>query len=84
MTRPVHFRVEGGGIGGPTLSLSQPTACNRIGFNVPDTDAVTCPSCRATEIYELTARRHLEVVEALSYPKEDHPCLTPHRRSSTS
>lgn len=76
MARPIHYRLEG--VGNPTLS--QTTACKLIGFNVTDTDAVTCPQCKSTEIYILTARRHQEVVDALSYPKEDHPCLTPHRR----
>jgi hypothetical protein len=51
-----------------------------MGFNVTDTDLVTCPLCHSTGIYKLTALRHREVVEALSSPKEDHPCLTPHPR----
>lgn len=76
MARPVHFRVEG--VGTPTLS--QPTACGQLGFNVLDTDLVTCPLCRSIDIYQLTALRHREVVEALAYPKEEHPCLTPHPR----
>lgn len=78
MARFIHFRVEG--VGNPTLS--QTTACREIGFNVPDTDAVTCPKCRGTELYTLTALRHQEVVDALSSPKEDHPCLPP--QSATS
>lgn len=77
--RAVHFRVEG--VGGSTpSSISQPTACYQMGFNVTDTDLVTCPLCHSTGIYQLTALRHREVVEALSSPKEDHPCLTPHPR----
>lgn len=76
MARFIHFRMEG--IANPTLS--QTTACgNGDGFNVLDTDAVTCPKCRDTELYTLTALRHQQVVEALSSPKEDHPCLTPRR-----
>ncbi|QWY82829.1 hypothetical protein PP641_gp089 [Arthrobacter phage SilentRX] len=73
--RYVHYRVEG--VGAPTLS--KPTACGDLGFNVPDTDLVTCPACTSAGIYRLTHQRHREVVEALSYPKEDHPCLNNHR-----
>lgn len=72
MVRPIHFRT---GVEGPTPT----TACLQPGFNVPDTDAVTCPLCKSTGIYKLTALRHREVVEALSSPKEEHPCLTPHK-----
>lgn len=73
MARPVHFRVEG-----ESSTRSQPTACYEIGFNTLDTDLVTCPLCRSVGIYQLTALRHQEVVDALSSPKEEHPCLTPH------
>ena len=76
MGRAVHYRLEG--VGTPTLS--QPTACTEMGFNVPDTDLVSCRRCQNTELFALAALRHREVVEALAYPKEDHPCLTPHRR----
>lgn len=79
MPRAVHFRVEG-----TTSTRSQPTACTQIGFNTPDTDLVTCGACQLTDIYRLTHQRHTEVVEVLAYPKEDHPCLTPHRRSISS
>jgi hypothetical protein len=78
MARPVHFRVEG-----DSSTRSQPTACTQIGFNTPDTDLVTCPLCRGVEIYLLTALRHREVVEALSSPKEEHPCLKQHHSSTT-
>lgn len=74
MARPVHYRVAG-----ETSTRSQPTACTQIGFNTPDTDAVTCPACTLTTPYTQAAQRHREVVEALSSPKEDHPCLTPRR-----
>jgi hypothetical protein len=80
MVRPVHFRVEGVGAPTPqTTSISQPTACYQPGFNVLDTDAVTCPLCRTIPMFILTALRHQEVVDMLSSPKEDHPCLTPNR-----
>lgn len=78
MARAVHFRIDTNHTGG----IAQPTACGAIEFNTLDTDAVTCPKCRSTELYTLTAHRHREVVDALSSPKEDHPCLTP--RSATS
>ena len=78
MPRPIHYRV-GVETPTPTTSISQPTACHQPGFNVPDTDMVTCPLCKRTGIYQLTALRHQEVVEALAYPKEDHPCLTNHQ-----
>lgn len=71
MARRVHFRVDTGHTGG----ISQPTACGAIDFNTIDTDAVTCAQCRFADMYLLTALRHHEVVEALAYPKEDHPCL---------
>lgn len=80
MVRPVHFRVEGVGGSTPNTSISQPTACYQPGFNVTDTDLVTCPLCKSVGIYQLTALRHQEVVDALSSPKEDHPCLTPRPR----
>jgi hypothetical protein len=75
MTRAVHLRTEDGWGNYPNK-----TACGQLGFNVPDTDAVTCPACRLTGIYTIHAQRHREVVEALAYPKEDHPCLNPSRR----
>lgn len=74
--RAVHFRV--GGVGTPTLS--QPTACGELSFNVTDTDLVTCPRCKSTGPYISAATDHREVVGALAYPKEEHPCLTPHPR----
>lgn len=75
MARAVHFRIDTDFKGG----ISQPTACGAFEFNTIDTDHVTCPLCKSTGIYELTALRHREVVDALSSPKEDHPCLTPLR-----
>ena len=79
MVRPVHFRVEGVGGSTPNTTSYQSTACYQPGFNVLDTDAVTCPLCKDIPLYKLTALRHQEVVDMLSSPKEDHPCLTPHR-----
>lgn len=75
MARDVHYRVAG-----ETSTRSQPTACTMIGFNTLDTDAVTCGACQLTEVYRLTHQRHQEVVDALAYPKEEHPCLTPPTR----
>ena len=75
MARVVHFRVDG-----TTTGTYAATACTTEGFNTPDTDLVTCPWCRDVELYTLTARRHREVIEALAYPKENHPCLPPNRR----
>ena len=69
----VHFRIEG-----DSTTISQPTACWDLGFNTTDTDLVRCVRCRCTDLYKLTALRHREVVDALAYPKEDHPCLTNH------
>jgi len=74
VARRVHFRIDTDYKGG----ISQPTACGAFEFNTLDTDLVTCPQCRFVDIYLLTALRHREVVEALAYPKEDHPCLTNH------
>ena len=74
MARPVHLRITTNHTGG----ISQPTACGAMAFNTPDTDAVTCPLCRHTMLYIHAAQLHREVVEALAYPKEDHPCLPPH------
>lgn len=70
MARPVHFRT-----GDFTKSREYPVACVNRGFSTFDTDAVTCPLCRFTTDYQDAALRHHEVVEALAYPKEDHPCL---------
>lgn len=73
--RYVHWQTAKG-VG----RLPNTTACGDLGgFNVPDTDGVTCPICKRIPLFELTHLRHSEVVEALSYPKEDHPCLTPHQ-----
>lgn len=72
--RAVHYRVPG-----DSVTRSQPTACTQIGFNTLDTDAVTCGACHLTAIYVLNHQRHQEVVEALAYPKEDHPCLSNHQ-----
>lgn len=83
MARPVHFRVVGVGGSTPTTETYQPTACYQPGFNVLDTDAVTCPLCKDIPLYQLTALRHREVVEALAYPKEDHPCLAQHPSTTT-
>ena len=79
MVRPVHYRVPG-----TSATRSNPTACLQIGFNVTDTDAVTCPACHLTTAYIQAHARHCEVVAALAYPKEDHPCLTSHHPLSTS
>lgn len=76
MGRAVHFRIDTNHKGG----ISEPTACGAMAFNTLDTDAVTCPLCKGVGIYQLTALRHREVVEALAYPKEDHPCLIPRTR----
>jgi hypothetical protein len=76
LARYVHWQTAKG-VG----RLPNTTACGDLGgFNVIDTDAVTCPICKRVPLFELTALRHREVVEALSSPKEDHPCLNPHRR----
>lgn len=80
MVRPVHFRVVGVGASTPTTETYQPTACYQPGYSTLDTDTVTCPLCKDIPLYQLTVLRHLEVVDALSSPKENHPCLTPHRR----
>jgi len=77
MPQPVHYRA-----GTARLALTQPTACGVPGFSTTDTDTVTCPGCHRTGEYKLAALHHREVVEALAYPKEDHPCLNP--PSSTS
>jgi hypothetical protein len=84
MGRAVHFRVLGVGGSTPNTTTSQPTACYQPGFNTLDTDLVTCGACQLTGIYILTHQRHHEVVEALAYPKEDHPCLSQHQPSPTS
>lgn len=74
MSRLVHFRIDG-----DSKTISRPTACGGLGFNTPDTDLITCPNCRGSDLYRLSALRHREVVEALAYPKEDHPCLKSNR-----
>lgn len=76
MANVVHYRVEGLAAG----AISRPTACGKMGFNHPDTDQVTCPKCWCTDAYQQANTRHHEVVDALAYPKEDHPCLLPHSR----
>jgi hypothetical protein len=78
MSRAVHFRIPG-----TSATASNPTACWQIGFNTYDTDAVTCGACQLTTAYIQAHARHTEVVAALAYPKQEHPCLTQHR-SSTS
>lgn len=75
MARRVHFRIDHNHTGG----ISEPTACGAMAFNTLDTDLVTCTQCRFADIYLLTALRHREVVEALSSPKEEHPCLSNHQ-----
>lgn len=72
MARPVHYRT-----GDFTKAREYPVACDNRGFSTIDTDQVTCPACIRTLIYTDAAHRHREVVEALAYPKEDHPCLPP-------
>lgn len=57
-----------------------PTACGRGGFSHPDTDLTTCPRCWDSDAYQIAHHLHRDVVEALAYPKEDHPCLAPPRR----
>jgi hypothetical protein len=66
----VHYRA-----GDFTKSREFPTACMTRGFSTPDTDLVTCPGCRATVPFAKAEHGYREVVEALRYPKEDHPCL---------
>lgn len=73
MVQPVHFRVPG-----ESSARSQPTACTMIGFNTLDTDAVTCGACHLTTAYISAHLAHSEVVAALAYPKENHPCLQNH------
>jgi hypothetical protein len=41
-----------------------------------DPRATTCQRCITTLKYT-HALEHARVVEALAYPKEDHPCLNP-------
>lgn len=77
--RRVHFRISTDHKGG----IAEPTACSAMEFNTLDTDLVTCPMCRATGIYQLAAKHHREVVEALAYPKEEHPCLTSRPSTTT-
>ena len=74
MPKLIHWRTVEGGRTDPNT-----TGCGDLGFNVPDTDAVTCPNCKSLPLFQLTALRHREVVDALSSPKENHPCLTPHQ-----
>lgn len=79
MGRYVHWRTAKG-----YGKEQNTTGCGQLGFNVEDTDAVTCPICQRLPLFELTHQRHSEVVEALAYPKEDHPCLKNHRSSAPS
>jgi hypothetical protein len=72
--RAVHYRAAG-----KTAAREMPTACAGGIYSTTDTDVVTCPACRRTELFTLSALRHCEVVEALAYPKEDHPCLSTHQ-----
>lgn len=75
----VHYRLKEVG----HLSLAAATACGRGGFSHPDTDLTTCPRCWDSDAYQIAHHLHRDVVEALAYPKEDHPCLTPPQRRST-
>jgi hypothetical protein len=76
VARKVHYRITTDHKGG----IAEPTACGAFEFNTLDLDAVTCGLCRVTNDYKRAHQRHQEVVDALAYPKEDHPCLTPHQR----
>ena len=78
MARPIHYQTEQGWKNYPNK-----TACGDLGFNVTDTETVTCIICLHTPAYEQAAAQFREVVDALAYPKEDHPCLK-HQPSSTS
>lgn len=79
MARYVHWQTAVG-----RGSTPNSTACGELGFNVTDTDAVTCFKCKSTPLFILAALRHREVVEALAFPKEDHPCLSNHHPPSTT
>lgn len=69
----VHYRT-----GDFTKSVNLPVACGERGFSTVDTDAVTCQLCRFTTDYQSAAAEYENVVEALAYPKEEHPCLPKH------
>lgn len=72
MSRPaVHYRLDGEAEG-----ISRPTACGTPGFNTTDLEAVTCGGCQSSATYRSALAEFNEVVDALSYPKENHPCLT--------
>ncbi|UOK18416.1 hypothetical protein SEA_BRUHMOMENT_100 [Arthrobacter phage BruhMoment] len=79
MSHAVHFRTEEGWKNYPNK-----TACLQGGFNVTDTTLVTCFLCQSTSAYQVAAAQFREVVEALAYPKEDHPCLNPHSSTTTA
>lgn len=61
------------GVGSPTPR----GVCGTHGTATPDTDLVTCGRCTRLAVYTKAASLHRDVVDALSYPKEEHPCLPP-------
>lgn len=70
--RVAHYRLPKAS---KTTNLYQVSACNSAGFTTPDVEAVTCPRCHSTEVYQHALAQFNDVVDALAYPKEEHPCL---------
>lgn len=64
------------------VHLGEPQWRAACGWRIPaenmstDPHAVTCQRCVTTLKYT-SALEFAEVTDALSYPKEEHPCLNP-------
>ncbi|ALY10874.1 hypothetical protein WILDE_92 [Arthrobacter phage Wilde] len=70
-TRAVHFRSTTA-----STNLMKPSECGERGFTTTDVQAVTCLGCHTTGAYQSARTQFDAVVEALAYPKEEHPCLS--------
>jgi hypothetical protein len=67
----------------PTLHYREPgeirTACGKPQDKTRTTNFtvdVTCRACRDTYPFQTQHAEFMEVVDALSYPKEEHPALS--------